>query len=108
MGIPGMIFAGFILDRTHRYFEVSMLFLVLGVLFLALFTFAVQVPASQGYGYALLTSAFAAAGIALGALQPALLEFVAEASFPANEGMSCMLLFWVRQNCTDSLPLFLV
>ena len=79
--------AGFLLDRTQRFFEVSLSFLVAGVVFLALFTFAVQVPAGDSYGYPLLTFAFAAAGLSLGALQPALLEFVAEASFPASEGM---------------------
>ena len=42
--------AGFLLDRTQRFFEVSLSFLVAGVVFLALFTFAVQVPADQGYG----------------------------------------------------------
>ena len=64
---------------------------------LALFTFAVQVPSTEGYGYGLTTFAVTAAGFFFSTLQPALLEFVAEASYPANEGMSCMLMYFGTQ-----------
>ena len=93
IAIPAMVFIGYYLDNTRRFWYASMLSSVGAVVFLALFTFAVQVPSSESYGYGLTIFAVTAAGFFFSTLQPALLEFVAEASYPANEGMSCMLMY---------------
>ncbi len=93
IAIPAMIGVGAYLDRTKKYALTGIMSLVWASLSMAAFTYVLTLKDTTR-NLILITVCACSAGFAFSTMQPALLDIVAERTFPVPQGYTCAMLYF--------------